>query len=233
MLRYPITIALVLLGIVSPPLLRADDWGTLTARVIDKDDHKPVTDVAFYLLPKRGEQPKIHPSYDSAAESKVEAEISTDRVTGTLRIEPRVVLLRSTQPFVLRNGTNSAASVVVAGVNNPTRDVRLRARDSYDMTLAVERSPVGVTVHDNYRGGVIVQDHPYFAVTSEDGQVTIENLPVGSWEFRVWHPDAGWIKNVTINGTQREWRAGKLELTIVAGTNDLGTVELDPTSFAE
>jgi len=32
-----------------------------------------------------------------------------------------------------------------------------------------------------------VLDHPFMAVTDEEGNFSIEGLPAGSYEFRVWH----------------------------------------------
>jgi plastocyanin len=36
-------------------------------------------------------------------------------------------------------------------------------------------------------------DHPYAAVTDKDGKFTIEGLPTGEHEFRVWHEKVGYI----------------------------------------
>ena len=33
---------------------------------------------------------------------------------------------------------------------------------------------------------VLVQDHPYFAVTDEKGNFTIENIPPGTYEVIAW-----------------------------------------------
>lgn len=45
-------------------------------------------------------------------------------------------------------------------------------------------------------------DHPYFAVSGEDGTFKIENLPSGKHKFRIWHEKAGFLDRgyeVTIN----------------------------------
>jgi plastocyanin len=34
---------------------------------------------------------------------------------------------------------------------------------------------------------VLVTEHPYFAVTDEKGQYTIDNIPAGTYTLRVWH----------------------------------------------
>lgn len=41
--------------------------------------------------------------------------------------------------------------------------------------------------HPWVRGYVAVFDHPYFAVTAEDGSFTIDSLPPGTYTVKVWH----------------------------------------------
>ncbi|HSE90632.1 MAG TPA: hypothetical protein VLJ79_30765, partial [Candidatus Binatia bacterium] len=36
-----------------------------------------------------------------------------------------------------------------------------------------------------------VFDHPYFAVTDEQGLFTIPNLPAGTYVLKAWHEDLG------------------------------------------
>ena len=44
---------------------------------------------------------------------------------------------------------------------------------------------------------IAVFDHPYFAVTGEDGKFTIKGLPAGTYEVEAWHERAG-KRNATI-----------------------------------
>ncbi len=44
------------------------------------------------------------------------------------------------------------------------------------------------TMHPWVRGYVAVFDHPYFAVTDEQGSFRIEGLPPGTYGVKVWHP---------------------------------------------
>jgi hypothetical protein len=41
----------------------------------------------------------------------------------------------------------------------------------------------------------LVLDHPYAAITDEQGKFTIEKLPAGEHTFRVWHEGQGFIDN--------------------------------------
>ena len=41
-------------------------------------------------------------------------------------------------------------------------------------------------VHPWMKSWVLVQDHPFFAVTDENGNYTIENIPPGTYEVIAW-----------------------------------------------
>ena len=63
------------------------------------------------------------------------------------------------------------------------------------------------TRHPWVRGYIAVFDHPYFAVTGADGSFTIEALPAGTYDVKVWHEglEQPLTKRVTIGagGTGR------------------------------
>lgn len=42
-------------------------------------------------------------------------------------------------------------------------------------------------VHPWMRGFVVVTDHPFFAVSGDDGSFTIEKVPAGKYEIEAWH----------------------------------------------
>jgi plastocyanin len=44
--------------------------------------------------------------------------------------------------------------------------------------------------HPHMSGYLVAFDHPYFAVTDEDGAFTIRDVPAGRYRLRVWHE--GW-----------------------------------------
>ena len=55
-------------------------------------------------------------------------------------------------------------------------------------------------------GFMHVFDHPYFAVTNDQGRFTISNLPVGSYTLKAWHEEAGIVSQqitVTDDGAVR------------------------------
>lgn len=46
-------------------------------------------------------------------------------------------------------------------------------------------------VHPWMRAYAVITDHPYFAVTGEDGAFTIANVPAGRYTLEAWHPTLG------------------------------------------
>ena len=42
-------------------------------------------------------------------------------------------------------------------------------------------------------GFMHVFDHPYFAITDDQGRFTIPNLPVGNYTLKAWHEEAGMV----------------------------------------
>ena len=47
--------------------------------------------------------------------------------------------------------------------------------------------PVGCDVHPWMRSYIAVVNHPFFAVTGEDGTYEIKNVPAGDYEVEVIH----------------------------------------------
>jgi uncharacterized protein (DUF2141 family) len=45
--------------------------------------------------------------------------------------------------------------------------------------------------HDWMKGYLYVMDHPYSAVTGEDGAFSIADIPPGEYEVEVWHEAFG------------------------------------------
>lgn len=48
---------------------------------------------------------------------------------------------------------------------------------------------LGCNIHDWMIGYIYVADTPYFGKTELDGEATVENLPPGDYQLRLWHPD--------------------------------------------
>jgi plastocyanin len=76
------------------------------------------------------------------------------------------------------------------------------------------------TMHPWMDGKLMVFDHPYYALTDDDGKFEIKNAPAGKYRL-VYHHENGFHKG-------KEGRNG-LPVEIKAGAN--GTMELKPLTF--
>ncbi len=47
---------------------------------------------------------------------------------------------------------------------------------------------LGCNIHDHMQAFIVVSDAAKFAITDENGQVNLEDLPPGEHRLRVWHP---------------------------------------------
>jgi hypothetical protein len=106
--------------------------------------------------------------------------------------------------------------------------------DSFRIDCQVrERLPVPVTcdVHPWISGVVVVQDHPYMAVTDDRGAFHLRSLPAGEWTFRFWHEKAGAIRSASRNEKKLDLPGGRLTVTIRPGENRLGTLYLAPDAL--
>jgi hypothetical protein len=85
--------------------------------------------------------------------------------------------------------------------------------------LKADRLPIAINcnIHSWMRGWVRVFNHPYFAVTDENGAFELNKAPAGEYRLVVWHESAGWLGG----------RAGKNGQPITikpGGTTDTGNL---------
>ncbi len=84
-------------------------------------------------------------------------------------------------------------------------------------------TPVFCDIHPWMKGWFMVLDHPFFAVTQEDGSFEIQGVPAGTQNLVVWQEKAGYVN---------EGRARGMAVTVEAGqTLDLGEMVIDPSSI--
>ncbi len=72
------------------------------------------------------------------------------------------------------------------------------------------------------RAYAIVLDHPFAAVSDSNGNLEINDLPVGtSLTFQVFHEAAVRIDRVKVANTVTDWRRSRFTIDLVTGVNDL------------
>lgn len=86
-------------------------------------------------------------------------------------------------------------------------------------------TPVVCNIHPWMKGYVLPLDHPYAAVTGQDGLFEIKDIPVGEHEFQFWQ-DSGYLKGLKFKGGATDTR-GRAKIKVAAGeTLDLGDIKV-------
>ena len=145
------------------------------------------------------------------------------------QFEPRLLVFQAPHTLVLKNEETNVVNFHWAPLGSGPFNRLVRAQQRVEH--AIERpSVLPGSVKSNYhpwmKSWLFPCKHPYFAASADDGTFRIENLPLGEWEFWVWHERTAYLKT-------DHWPKGRFTLKIEAGTNDLGDVKLHADLFEE
>jgi len=150
------------------------------------------------------------------------------------RFQPRILRLRTNQPLQAINSDSVAHNVAVYARRNQPFSIVVPQNEPLERTFnRPELLPIRVdcSIHAWMRAYLVITDHPYSAVSDKDGNFSIEKIPLGEWDFRIWHERPGYIK--TLHGkTPYELNRGVLKLTVESKT-DLGDLKIQAAEFAE
>ena len=108
--------------------------------------------------------------------------------------EPHVMGVRTGQEFTIRNSDPVLHNVNAAPTTNRTFNVgqpRAGMETKKSFTQQEVMVPVTCQVHGWMNMYIGVLDHPYFAVTGDDGTFRIEGLPPGTYTVEAWHEKYG------------------------------------------
>lgn len=186
--------------------------------------------IVFMSLARTDPKPPIHESYVAAKKEKVVVD------NDMCRFKPHVALVQAGQTVTLGNSDTVGHNTKVDSFANPPINYTIPAGAKLDQQFSLdERLPtkVSCSIHPWMNGWLVVKEVPYMGVSDADGKLTIKNVPAGKWTFQVWQEKAGYVDDVTVGGKATKWMRGRVEVTIKAGANDLGTVGLKPDLFKE
>jgi hypothetical protein len=103
----------------------------------------------------------------------------------------RVTAARVGDTLVVKNPAPVVHNFFWSSANNGDFNPNIAAKAAWKMPkpLAKEDSPIQYkcTIHGWMTGYVRIFDHPYYAVTDEDGRFEIKNAPVGKYRIVFWH----------------------------------------------
>lgn len=108
--------------------------------------------------------------------------------------EPRVVGVMVGQPLEITNSDPllhniKAVPTVNRGFNISQPRAGMRTTRTFNSPEVMV--PLECNVHGWMHAFVGVKEHPFFAVTGEDGRFSITGLPAGTYEIEAWHETLG------------------------------------------
>ena len=87
-------------------------------------------------------------------------------------------------------------------------------------------------IHPWMNAWLFVLDHPFAAISNEDGVLEITDLPVGQKIiFRAFH-ETGKTDRLVVDGKTETWKNSRFERVLGSGVNDMGTIEILATSLS-
>lgn len=244
----PVVVALLVIS-ASGAAVAADQWATLTGRfvydgaapppaklVVSKDadvcGKHPLVDESLVVGPDgglanvvvyvRSAKVKVHPDL-----AKPAGEVILDNKN--CRFEPHVAAIQLGQTLVLKNsdpiGHNSNVQPLGDQGANPLIAAGTDAKHKFNKKQLLP-VPVSCNIHPWMKAYVLPRDNPYTAVSDQDGNFTIKDLPAGEkLEFQVWQEKAGYLE------AKSDWKKGRFEMTLKPGENNLGAIKVKPALF--
>lgn len=106
---------------------------------------------------------------------------------------PRVTGVIAGQDLAFTNSDGLLHNINAAPANQPGFNISqpTTMTTSRQLRQAEVMVPIQCDVHGWMHAYVGVVDHPYFAVSTEDGSFTIGNLPAGTYTLEAWHEEYG------------------------------------------
>lgn len=135
---------------------------------------------------------------------------------------PRNLAIHKDQRVVFKSSDPVGHNVRYSGFSNTAANFTLPPNGEAEKKLVAERLPLVVVcdIHPWMKGHVAVFDHPFFAITGEDGSFEIKGVPAGSQNLVVWQEKVGYVSS---GGTR-----GQAVAVPANGVVDVGTIVLDP-----
>lgn len=158
-------------------------------RLIVDDKTKGIANIVVYLkkAPK-----KIHPSLRASKEKTVVFDQKN------CRFMPHVLLVRTDQTVLVKSDDPINHNTHTHPFRNQELNVLIGPNDREGVPVKYDQpeflpTPVNCDLHPHMKAHWMVLDHPYMALTDEEGKFKIENLPEGEYEFTVWHEQVGYL----------------------------------------
>lgn len=126
---------------------------------------------------------------------------------------PHMIAVQANQPIKIVNSDGVLHNVNARPTKNQGFNIGQPVKDMSTIktfTTPEVMIPVKCDVHPWMHSFIGVQNHPYAAVTSDDGSFALKNLPPGEYEIEAWHEKFGTaVQKVTVGANETK----KIEFT--------------------
>ena len=108
---------------------------------------------------------------------------------------PYVLAIHQDQTLVIKSSDPVNHNVRYAAFTNAAFNQILAPKGELEVKLVAERRPIVVAcdIHSWMKAYLMVFDHPFFAVTGEDGSFEIKGVPAGEQNLVVWQEKVGYV----------------------------------------
>jgi plastocyanin len=116
---------------------------------------------------------------------------------------PHVTVVPAGAEFEILNSDGILHNIhTFSKTNSPINKAQPKFKKTMKETIAkAEIIPMKCDVHTWMSGVIVAADHPYYAVTDENGAFSLKNVPPGTYQLKVWHETLGeQTKDVTVAG---------------------------------
>jgi len=186
--------------------------------------------VYIYVRTSRRKKVDICPELETEYSKKENGRVMLDN-RDCIFIPHSMKIWYEKQEYYIVNSDPVAQNVAFSPLGDVPANIILpvKPKPGFEATWHFKRKqsipvPIACNYHPWESAHILPLDHPYCAITAMDGTFSIPKLPTGELEFQVWQERIGYLKTP-------DWSRGRFKMTIKPGTNDLGTIKLNPSLF--
>lgn len=102
---------------------------------------------------------------------------------------PRILAVRAGDGLEVKNSSPVPHNIKYNGENSFNVNIPAGMSHKMEQPFTPSSVPVGFEcgMHPWMKGQVRVFEHPYFAITDDDGKFEIKDVPAGKWRIVYWH----------------------------------------------
>jgi len=149
---------------------------------------KGVQNAFVYLVKPTGQNAG---AVKAIMEAHPKAEIDQKNCT----FQPHILPVYVDQPVIFKSSDPTNHNVRLAAITNESFNQMLPANGQMERKLVFEARPLAVTcdIHPWMKGYLMVFNHPFYAVTGEDGSFEIKGVPAGTQNLNLWQEKVGYV----------------------------------------